>query len=99
MLVFDALPFMSNLKNLLTMKTKDLKFFGVAAMFAVAMFVSASVNTDKGSQDVTLADLANATEANAECAPSTGASSDGYCYELSGNCFWNPGYRMCDPWR
>lgn len=80
------------------MKTKGLKFFGVAAMFAVAMFVSASVNTDKGSQDVTLADLANATEANAECAPTWDGASDGYCYELSGNCFWNPGYRKCDPW-
>lgn len=81
------------------MKAKALKLFGAAAIFAVALVVNASVNTENGSQDVNLADLANATEANAECAPSTGASSDGYCYELSGNCFWNPGYRMCDPWR
>lgn len=81
------------------MRTKTLKFFGVAAMFAVALFVNASVNTDGSSQDVKLADLASVTEANAECPPSESYSSDGYCYELSGNCFWNPGYRMCDPWR
>lgn len=70
------------------MKTKGLKFFGVAAMFAVAMFVSASVNTDKGSQDVTLADLANATEANAECASSS--FNNGKC-GISNVCFWGRG--------
>lgn len=77
------------------MKTKGLKFFGVAAMFAVAMFVNASVNTDKGSQDVTLADLANATEANAECAQSP--FGNGRCSSLTGNCYWDwPDYQDCD---
>lgn len=70
------------------MKTKGLKFFGVAAMFAVAMFVNASVNTDKDSQDVNLADLANATEANAECVSTS--FNNGSC-GISNNCFWGRG--------
>lgn len=79
------------------MKANFLKLFGATVFFAVALCVSASVNVGESS-DVTLADLANTTEANAECKPASSWSSDGYCYELSGNCYWNPGYRMCDPW-
>lgn len=70
------------------MRTKYLKFLGVAAFFAVALFVNASVNTDKGSQDVTLTDLANATEANAECPSSS--FNNGKC-GISNICFWGRG--------
>lgn len=78
------------------MKTKALKFFGVAAIFAVAMFMNASVNTDKGSQDVDLTDLVNSTEANAECA---GGINNGSC-GISNNCFWNRGNSYdCDTTR
>lgn len=70
------------------MRTKYLKFLGVAAFFAVALFVNASVNTDKSSQDVTLADLANATEANAECPPTS--FKNGRCNWLGTMCHLNP---------
>jgi hypothetical protein len=67
------------------MKAKALKLFGVAAIFAVALVVNASVSTEKSSQDVNLADLANVTEANGECydKPST---NNGRC-GMTGNCY------------
>lgn len=70
------------------MKAKVLKMFGAAAIFAVALVVNASVNTENGSQDVNLADLANATEANAECVGSS--FNNGSC-GISNNCFWGRG--------
>lgn len=70
------------------MKTKALKFFGVAAMFAVALFVNASVNTDRDLQDVKLIDLANVTEANAECP--TGSIQNGRCNWSGTRCVLNP---------
>lgn len=76
------------------MKAKALKLFGAAAIFAVALVVNASVNTENGSQDVNLADLANATEANAECPQSP--FNNGRCSTLTGNCYWNTDYSQCD---
>lgn len=70
------------------MKRKVLKMLGVAALFAVAVFVNASVNTDQGSQDVKLADLVNATEANAECP--TGSMLNGRCNWSGTRCALNP---------
>lgn len=71
------------------------KLLGAAAVFAVAMFVNASVNTDKASQDVTLADLAYASDANAECPQSP--FNNGRCSTLTGNCYWDwPDSHGCD---
>ena len=67
------------------MNAKALKLLGAAALFAVALFVNASINTDRGSQDVKLADLANATEANAECYDKT-YTNNGRC-GMTGNCY------------
>lgn len=78
------------------MKRKVLKMLGVAALFAVAVFVNASVNTDKGSQDVKLADLVNATEANAECQPFRWAH--GNCLPGSQVCVFDTSLEECDPY-
>lgn len=79
------------------MKAKALKLFGAAAIFAVALVVNASVNTENGSQDVNLADLANATEANAECVSTS--FNNGSC-GISNNCFWGRGENYdCDTTR
>lgn len=78
------------------MKTKVLKMFGAAAVFAVAAFVSVSVSTDNGVQDVTLADLANATEANAECKPFKVAH--GLCLVGSQTCVFDTSAEKCDPY-
>ncbi len=75
-----------------------MKIFGVAAMFAVAMFVNASVGTDKDSQDVSIVDLANATEANAECQPYDGIVS-GRCLVLSQYCVFDTVDQDCNPYR
>jgi len=64
------------------------KLLGAAAIFAVAMFVNASVNTDKASQDVTLADLAYASDANAECPK--GTVKNGRCNATGTRCVLNP---------
>ena len=64
------------------------KLLGAAAVFAVAMFVNASVNTDKASQDVTLADLAYASDANAECPPPT--VKNGRCNWSGTRCALHP---------
>lgn len=81
---------------LVEMKTKSLRFLGAAAIFAAAMFVNASVGTDKSSQDVNLTDLANATEANAECVD--GGFASGKCLSLSQVCVFAVGYNQCDPY-
>lgn len=78
------------------MKAKALKLFGAAAIFAVALVVNASVNTENGSQDVNLADLANATEANAECV--SGGFASGKCLTLSQICVFAVTYNECDPY-
>ncbi len=79
------------------MKAKTLKLFGVAVIFAVALVVNASVNTENGTQDVNLADLANATEANAECVSTS--FNNGSC-GISNNCFWGRGESYdCDTTR
>lgn len=76
------------------MKAKALKFFGVAVIFAAALVVNASVNTEKDSQDVNLVDLVNATEANAECQSTP--INNGRCGSLTGNCYWNTSELDCD---
>lgn len=75
------------------MKKNVLKLFGAAALFAVAMLVNASIND--GSQDVNLADLAQASDANAECynKPYT---NNGNCSTLSGNCYAQKSPQDCD---
>ncbi len=78
------------------MKAKTLKLFGVAVIFAVALVVNASVNTENGTQDVNLADLANATEANAECVG--GGFAGGKCLVLSQICVFAAGENECDPY-
>lgn len=78
------------------MKAKVLKMFGAAAIFAVALVVNASVNTENGSQDVNLADLANATEANAECVG--GGFASGKCLVLSQVCVFAVEHNECNPY-
>lgn len=72
------------------------KLLGAAAIFAVAMFVNASVNTDKASQDVTLADLAYASDANAECKEFKVAH--GHCLKSSQICTFDTSAEECDPY-
>lgn len=79
------------------MKAKALKFFGVAVIFAAALVVNASVNTEKDSQDVNLVDLVNATEANAEC--QSGGFASGKCLQLSQICVFAAGENECDPYK
>ncbi len=80
------------------MKKKILTVFCVVA-FVSAMLLNGTINMDKGASDVTLSELISTPLANAaECKPASSWSSDGMCYELSGNCYWNPGYRDCNPW-
>ncbi|MCD7933436.1 MAG: hypothetical protein LUH15_19930 [Tannerellaceae bacterium] len=68
------------------MKTNVLKAIGVAAIFAVALCVNASINSGNDAQNVSLTELATATEANAECYDKTW-TNNGRCSELSGNCY------------
>lgn len=76
------------------MKKNIFKAAGLAlALFALAVNVSKAVNGE--SQDVNLFDLANATEANAECPPTS--IGNGRCSSLTGNCYWDwPDHTECD---
>lgn len=69
------------------MKTK-VKIFSVLAIFAVAMGVNASLKSSNSSKDVSLSNLVNASNANAECVSTS--FNNGRC-GISNNCFWGSG--------
>lgn len=79
------------------MKVKTLKLMGTAAFFAVAMFVNASLSTGDRAQDVSLLDLAGASEANAECV-SGGSLDFGRCLGLSQVCVFSVDSSGCNPY-
>lgn len=75
----------------------EIKLTGTAAMLGIAMLVNANVDANKEVQNVSLTDLVNATEANAECVYNEytnngGCGSDGYCY-------WGYHKKDCDSTR
>lgn len=69
------------------MKTK-VKSFSVIAIFAVAMGVNASLNSNKSHEDVSLSELVNLSDANAE--RSQGVMLNGRCNWLGTMCHLNP---------
>ncbi len=75
-----------------------IKLFGAAALLGAAMLVNANMGTSEESQNVSLTELVNATEANAECHPSKDYSASGKCLKLSQICVFAVGYRECDPY-
>lgn len=78
------------------MKLK-IKLIGAAALLGAAMLVNANMGTNEGIQDVSLTNLVNATEANAECHPHEDYSASGKCLKLSQICVHAVGYKECDP--
>jgi hypothetical protein len=79
------------------MKKKILTGLCVVA-FVSAMLLNGTVNMDKGASDVTLSQLMSTPTANAAECNNYPIGGNGKCYELSGNCYWNPGHTECNPW-
>lgn len=64
------------------------KLIGAAALLGAAMLVNANMGTNEGIQDVSLTNLVNATEANAECLP--GNVKNGRCNAMGTWCYLTP---------
>lgn len=71
------------------------KLIGVTILLGIIIFVNANIDTNKKCKNVSLAELINTTEANAECAFIS--FRDGRCSRVTGNCYWDwPDYQECD---
>lgn len=77
------------------MKTK-VKFLSVIAIFAVAMGVNASLKMNNTTESLSLSEMVEVSEANAECKPFNFAH--GRCLQLSQICVFDTQREDCDPY-
>jgi|BioPla2DNA2_1021312.scaffolds.fasta_scaffold90303_2 hypothetical protein len=74
---------------------KAIKILGTV-LCAVVLFFNLSINGKSSTGDTNLSVLLN--KADAECEQGEiPEMNKGKCYQISGNCFWNPDYDECDP--
>ncbi len=81
----------------MTNKTK-IKAIVAATLFAVVTIVG-HFNKKESPRNLTLSDLAVTSDANAECIPQIhNYMNTGICFQLTGNCYWDPDEDQCDPY-
>ena len=81
-------------------KERIVKGVIAAAVFA-AITIVGQFSMKDSPRDLTLSDLASTSDANAECVQWEEPYqylNTGHCFELTGNCYWDPDGTGCDPY-